>query len=135
MLQHTEHSPSSSILKTTEVCETLYPFTKTQRSIIVKQTTLDKAVETLNIPLEPEILIKLDVQGYEDRVIKGGKKTFEMARACILEVCLDELYEGQASFKEIINLLYDFGFRYVGNLEQSYADDGHVVFIDAVFVK
>lgn len=135
MLQHTEHSPSSSILKTTEVCETLYPFTKTQRSIIVKQTTLDKAVETFNIPLEPEILIKLDVQGYEDRVIRGGKRTFEMARACILEVCLDELYEGQANFREVVNLLYDLGFRYAGNLQQSYADDGHVIYIDAVFVK
>ncbi|MGC8888263.1 MAG: FkbM family methyltransferase [Verrucomicrobiia bacterium] len=28
MLQHTEHSPSSSILKTTKVCETLYPIQK-----------------------------------------------------------------------------------------------------------
>ena len=61
MLKHTDHSPSSSILKTTEICETFYPFTKNRCSITVKQTTLDRAVENLNIPLEREILIKLDV--------------------------------------------------------------------------
>jgi hypothetical protein len=58
-----------------------------------------------------------------------------MAKACILEVCLDKLYEGQAEFKGIIELLYELGFKYAGNLDQSYADDGHVTFIDAVFVK
>jgi len=28
-----------------------------------------------------------------------------------------------------------FGFFYVGNLTQEYAKDGHIIFIDAVFVK
>jgi len=108
MFQHIQHTPSSSILKTTEVCEKFYPFTKNQQTIKVKMTTLDKAIENFNIPLNPEILIKLDVQGYEDRVIKGGQDTFKMAKACILEVCLDKLYEGQANFKEITELLYSF---------------------------
>jgi len=58
-----------------------------------------------------------------------------MAKASILEVCLDKLYEGQAEFKEITELLYELGFKYAGNLNQTYADDGHVIFIDAVFVK
>jgi len=137
MFYHSEHSPSSSILKTTQVCESLYPFTKEQRSVLVKQTTLDKAVDNLNILLTSEILIKIDVQGYEDRVIRGGKKTFESAKACIVEVNLDKLYKGQTHFKEITELLYDtdMGFKYAGNLNQSCADDGHVIFIDAVFVR
>ena len=135
MFYHTEHSPSSSILKTTEVCEKYYPFTKNQQTIKVKMTTLDKAIDELDISLIPEVLIKLDVQGYENRVIKGGRETFKMAKACILEVCLDKLYEDQAEFKEITELLYDMGFKYAGNLNQTYAYDGHVIFIDAVFVK
>lgn len=134
MFYHTEHSPSSSILKTTQVSESLYPFTKSQHAIKVKQTTLDKAIETLNIPLIPEILIKLDVQGYEDRIIRGGKETFDKAKACILEINLDELYESQPSFKDISLLLFD-GYNYAGNLNQAFAEDGHVIAIDAVFVK
>jgi hypothetical protein len=27
------------------------------------------------------------------------------------------------------------GFKYAGNLNQSYADDGHTIFIDAEFVR
>ena len=135
MFYHTEHSPSSSILKTTDICEKLYPFTKTKEIIKVQMNTLDKAIDELNIPLVPEVLIKLDVQGYEDRVIKGGKLTFSKARACILEINLDKLYETQPSFKDIILLLYDLGYRYGGNLNQSIAEDGHVIYIDAVFIR
>ena len=71
---HEDHSPSSSFLKTTDVCETLYPFTKKQVARKVQLTTLDKIIGSLSRPLVPDILIKLDVQGYEDRVIRGGKK-------------------------------------------------------------
>ncbi len=81
------------------------------------------------------LLENRDVQGYENRVIKGGTETLQKARACILEVCLDQLYEKQATFEDIVILLFDLGFRYVGNLEQTYADDGHVIYVDSVFTK
>jgi len=135
MFTHLEHSPSSSLLKSTDICERLYPITQKQTSIPVKLTTLDETITILPEPLIPEILIKLDVQGYEDRVIKGGVEIFKKAKACILEVCLDKLYEGQADFKKLCVMLYDLGFRYAGNLEQVYASDGHVIYIGAVFVK
>jgi FkbM family methyltransferase len=135
MFYHTEHSPFSSILKTTEVCERYYPFTKNKQTIKVKMTTMDKAIDELDISLIPEVLIKLDVQGYENRVIKGGRETFKIAKACILEVCLDKLFEDQAEFKEITELLYDMGFKYAGNLNQSFAKDGHIISIDAVFMR
>ena len=41
----------------------------------------------------------------------------------------------QATFKQISLLLYDLGYHYAGNLNQICANDGHVIFIDAVFVK
>ncbi|MCL0040931.1 FkbM family methyltransferase [Thermodesulfovibrionales bacterium] len=135
MLSHLEHSPSSSLLGTTEICERLYPFTKKQTSIPVQLTTLDNWVKRLPHSLTPEILIKLDVQGYEDRVIRGGQEIFKIAKACILEVNLDNLYEKQPTFKDIALLLNKYGYSYAGNLDQAYADDGHVIFIDAVFLK
>jgi len=135
MFSHIEHSQSSSFLKTTKLCESFYPLTQKHVSVPVKMTTLDQWIKTLPNPLTPDILIKLDVQGYEDRVIRGGQKIFGIAKACILEVSLDRLYEDQATFKDIALLLYGIGYRYAGNLNQSYADDGHVIYIDAVFVK
>jgi len=135
MFNHIEFSPSSSFLRTTSICEELYPFTKKQVPVVVQMATLDNWTKNLSNPLAPEILIKLDVQGYEDRVIRGGKKTFMMASACILEVNLDNLYDKQATFNDIALLLYDLGYRYAGNLDQVCANDGHVIYIDAVFVK
>lgn len=135
MFNHLNHNPSSSLLKSTKICEGLYPLTKKQIPISVKLTTLDEVMCKLSRAVAPDILIKIDVQGYEDRVIRGGAEAFRRARACILEVCLDKLYENQANFIDILLLLYDLGFHYTGNLEQIYADDGHVIFIDTAFTK
>lgn len=133
--RHDDHSPSSSFLTPTAFSEDLFPFTQKRSSALVEQTTLDTWAKTIPEFHFSEMLIKLDVQGYEDRVIKGGRKTFTRAKACITEVCLDQLYEGQATFRDISSLFHDLGYRYAGNLFQSYANDGHIVYIDAIFLK
>ena len=135
MFLHQDHTPSSSLLATTKLNEQYYPFTKEQKRISVKQTTLDAALYKVQAELSAELLIKLDVQGYEDRVIAGGSTTFARASTCILEVSLDNLYEGQANFKNLLMRLDKFGFHYVGNLNQAYGDDGHCIFLDAVFTR
>ncbi|MFX0133936.1 MAG: FkbM family methyltransferase [Candidatus Hodarchaeota archaeon] len=135
MFYHLEHSASSSILKTTDTCEELFPFTREQKSIRVKLTTLDKIMAKVPVVLEPELIIKLDVQGYEKCVIDGGYETFSKARACIIEVSLDKLYENQTDFKDILLLLNKLGFRYIGNSNQVYGQDGHVIYFDSLFMK
>jgi FkbM family methyltransferase len=132
---HEDHTPSSSILNTTELNKQLYPFMRRQRPVSVQQTTLDAVFDESNIEISPEILIKIDVQGYEDRVIAGGHKTFRAASACILEVGLVKLYEGQTGFTELHNMLQDLKYRYMGNLNQTYDNDGHCIFLDAVYIK
>jgi FkbM family methyltransferase len=133
MFQHTAHSPSSSLLPTTKVTEGLWPFTAPQKTVRVQLTTLDKALEGRLLP--QDLLVKLDVQGYEDRVIRGGRETLSRAKACIVEVDLDALYHGQASFKDLVVSLDALGLRYGGALEQVFAADGHVVYFDAVFLR
>ena len=135
MFLHEEHTPSSSLLKTTKLIEKLYPFTKKQKQICVWQTTLDNVLKTCKVQLLPKLLIKVDVQGYEDRVIAGGHNTFSAASACILEVALDTLYESQAGFKDLVTMLNDLGYRYTGNMSQIYGRDGHCIYLDAVFMK
>ncbi len=135
MFLHEEHTPSSSLLATTKLTEQYYPFTKGQKRISVRQATLDAALAEVGAELSSEILIKLDVQGYEDRVIVGGRGLFIRASACIVEVCLDILYERQTGFRELLTMLDDLGYRYVGNLDQVYGEDGHCIFLDAAFIR
>jgi FkbM family methyltransferase len=135
MFLHEEHTPSSSLLPTTNLTDRYYPFTKEQKLISIRQTKLDAVFGDAMAELIPEILIKLDVQGYENRVIAGGVGILAKAVACILEVNVDTLYEGQAGFLEVTEMLDANGYQYVGNLEQSYGNDGHCIFIEAVFLN
>ena len=135
IILHADHNYSSSLLRTTDYAKSIYPQMKRQSPVTVNVTTLDSLVNNLSTLLVGDILIKLDVQGYEDRVIRGGMETFRKARACILEINLDHLYEYQADFQDLTNLLYSLGYRYIGNLDQTYAEDGHVIFIDSVFIR
>ena len=135
MFVHTQHDTSSSLLATTPRTTELYPFTAEQTKTPVRVSTLDNFFAQNAAPLEPEILIKLDVQGYEDRVVRGGIQTFGKARACIVEIAIEDLYVGQPDFASMLSLLGGVGYRYVGNYEQYYGTDGQVLFLDAVFAR
>ncbi len=74
-------------------------------------------------------------QAYEDRVLKGGIEILKKASACILEVSLDSLYEGQADFYQLTSFLSEMNYIYAGNLDQIYGQDGRVIFFDALYIK
>jgi FkbM family methyltransferase len=135
MFEHTDHSTSSSLLASTVLSEKLFPQTRCRVLTNVPVARLDDFVIEAALTLAPEMLIKMDVQGYEGRVIEGGRATLSHAKACVLEVSFDPLYENQSTFKDIWGMLDTLGYRFAGNLEQWYAADGHVIFADAVFVK
>ena len=59
---------------------------------------LDDFITEENIGFETEILIKLDVQGYELEVMKGGGNVFSLARLLIVETNFTEMYERSSSF-------------------------------------
>ncbi|HSR06546.1 MAG TPA: FkbM family methyltransferase, partial [Bryobacteraceae bacterium] len=86
-------SPSSSILPMTPAHTNAFPGTACTRSVRVPVTRLDTWASTRELP-EP-ILVKLDVQGYEDRVVAGGEATLRRVRALIVETSFRELYQGQ----------------------------------------
>jgi len=135
MYQHVEHSPSSSILIATDECVELFPKVRRRQRITVNATTLDKMFGDKSDLLNPEILIKLDVQGFEGRVLRGGTQTLRKSAACIVEASLFKLYKDQTGFEDIVWFLRDWGFHYAGNLSQVYRKQGDVLFVDSVFVK
>jgi FkbM family methyltransferase len=98
---------------------------------------LDDLLLDENIELEPDILIKLDVQGFEDKVIAGGEVTFKKARIVIIEISFNELYKGQQLFDGLYSRLKALGFTYKGNVSGQglLKKKGLEVEIDAVFVR
>lgn len=133
MFCHLNHTPSSSLLRADHDAIELYP--EIQR--VAKRTVTVRTLDTIVAQeyLAAGILIKLDVQGFEDRVIRGGKETIKKADAVIAEVNVAAFYEGQASFAEIVQLLDELGLYFCGNLNQYYAPDGHALCFDSLFCK
>ena len=135
MHHHTEHSPSSSLLATTTHKESLFPQTQAQSDVPVVVSTLDETLAGVLPRMAPEILLKLDVQGYEDRVLRGSTRLLPSVHACLLEIGVDPLYVAQAAFKDVVVLLDRFGLTYAGNMEQYRAEDGRVMWLDALFLR
>ncbi|HEX8336855.1 MAG TPA: FkbM family methyltransferase [Pyrinomonadaceae bacterium] len=131
------HTPSSSFLKMTGLHEEAFPEStggQEERTLSVAVRTLDSVAAEL--PLRENILIKIDVQGYEDRVLAGGARTLGRATAVIMETSFLRLYEGQPLFDDIYRTMLGLGFDFQGNMEQMVSPaDGRVVQADSIFVR
>ena len=83
-----------------------------------------------------EILIKVDVQGFEDKVIAGGVETFKKAKVVLIENSFVELYESQPLFDDIYMKLKELGFEYRGALQQKIAKNtGQIISEDSMFIR
>jgi FkbM family methyltransferase len=127
-------SPSSSLLPMHQLHKQNFPFTARESRETVKVRRLDDFAKELRF--EHEILVKLDVQGAEDKVIEGGTKLLGHAKVLIVETSMASLYEGQPLFADIFKLLATLGFKYKGALSQAFSHiDGSVLYADSVFVR
>ena len=132
--QH-KHSASSSILTTTNVCNELFPQTKDQTDIEVNITTIDKYFGNILNEKYKNVLLKIDVQGFELEVLIGAEKTLKIIDACLLEINFANLYNNQSSFNEIYELLNNMGFDYAGAMDQNFDDKGKLIFSDILFLR
>ena len=127
-------SASSSFLKMAELHKSNYPETRTSETVTVKIERLDELAQELD--LQEPILVKIDVQGYEDRVLRGGEQTVRRAQVILVETSFEPLYEGQLLFDGIHELLGKWGFRYAGAVGQLQSPlDGRVLQADSLFVR
>jgi FkbM family methyltransferase len=127
-------SKSSSVLPMADIHKREFPWSSELVSIDAQMATLDDFLH--DIKMVPKVLINIDVQGYEDRVIRGGVAILRNADYVLTEVSFRRLYEGQTSFDEIYQLLKQLGFSYAGNVDQLLSPgDRGVLQADALFVR
>ena len=128
-----EFSQSSSLLPMTKLHKEAFPESARESVEQVEVRRLDDVLDPAE--LQPEILVKIDVQGFEDKVLAGAPRMLAKAKAVILEVSFRELYHGQPLFDDIYERLRKQGFAYQGNLYQLVDPrDGRVLQADALFV-
>jgi FkbM family methyltransferase len=133
-IEKSSFSPSSSFLTMSETHKNLYPKSAdlTKETVVIKK--LDDIADEMNT--NGNMLIKLDVQGFEDKVILGGKNLVTKARMLVIETAFTKLYEGQPLFDDIEALVHPLGFRYNGTRETHWnKDSGELLYQDSIFVK
>jgi len=88
------------------------------------------------LDFEDNILLKVDVQGYEHKVIDGSRNILNMVKVIIIETSFHELYEGQPLFAEIYELLNRLGFVYSGSWGELKSPlDGAPLQQDSIFIR
>lgn len=129
-----DFSDSSSFLKMKDLHKENFPPTANESKIELQMRRLDDLID-INEIAKP-YLIKLDVQGLEERVINGGRNIIANAEYIITEVSFVELYENQPLFDKIYTLLKQMDFEYMGNFDQlpSYINN-EILQADAIFKK
>ena len=110
--------------------------TKHVAFIDVRTVTLDNWFASL-INGPSSVIVKCDTQGAEGKVIRGGIRTIrENVVAFYGEVMLGSMYEGQASFAEMRQLLeYECGMVLTNIYPCLHDDLGRAVQMDALWVK
>jgi FkbM family methyltransferase len=96
---------ASSILNTTSTMASYdknFHYVRSERVPIYR---LDDIAPEARFPF-----LKIDVQGFEEAVLRGAPETLKKCVGLSIEISFVELYEGQKLFREMIDWLDDMGF-------------------------
>lgn len=93
-------------------------------AIVKTARTLDSVVSERKFLL-PD-LVKIDVQGAELDVLKGGVETLKHAKDILIEIAHVEYNKGAPHHDEVVNFLNELGFQMVANFTRyDYDGDYH----------
>ncbi len=125
---------SSSLLEMTDLHKAAFPDSEKMFVEDIEITTLDEAL--FDKDLEKPVLIKIDVQGYENFVIEGATKILEKTDIIICELSFYRLYQNQILFQDVYNQLINLNFRFLGSVgELLHPETSSILQIDGLFVK
>jgi FkbM family methyltransferase len=131
--EENDFSAASSLLPVATKSIEAWPETAERRKTTVEVQTLDSWAVGRRI--EQPYLVKLDVQGYENKVIEAGSTVIRNAAVVISEVSFVELYERQALFDVINSMMVGLNFRLHGMIGNGYEPaTGEILSADAIFV-
>ncbi len=111
-----------------------WPHTAIEKKITVSLRQLDEVAGEL--ALEEPIFAKIDVQGHELAVLRGGSVTLAKCDRVMLECNFAPLYAGQPTFNELYDSLRELGFLFEGFISPlRHPQSLELLSADAVFYK
>ncbi len=125
---------ASSILPLSSARRKAFPSAKVCETIKVELSTLDKVLA--GIELQQPILLKLDVQGYESKVLFGAGEILKKVDYVLVETCFEPLYEGEVVFRELLEIMESYGFKFSRPINFMTSPlNREIIEVDILFVK
>jgi FkbM family methyltransferase len=127
-----ENDAGSSLLAPSQRCLDEYPQIRSVDREMVQVRPLD------GLPLDPlpaPLLIKMDAQGLEPAIIRGGRQTFAKAQAVYVETSFVPLYEGSGLFGDVHAELSALGFELRGFRAQHEGANGEPLFAHVIYLR
>ncbi|MCA9051737.1 MAG: FkbM family methyltransferase [Planctomycetaceae bacterium] len=132
VIHRSDYTPSSSLLPMDALHREEFPKSASSREEQIQVKRLDDVAALLD--LRGPVVAKIDVQGFEDRVIRGGEQTLASAAAVVVELSSYPLYEGQPTFADVHQQLEALGFVFRGTIDQMLSPkDGRILQFDGLF--
>jgi len=103
------------------------------KTIEVDMYKIDDLAPTFAVNIEKPVLLKLDVQGYEKKVLQGAVKTLECIDYIVLEASFVKLYENQPLFDELHAMLHGIDFELLAPLDVNIGIDNSIVEMDMLY--
>lgn len=129
------NSVSSSLLEMLDVHSAAAPGSRYVSKEIVTITRLDRVAADYASAASVSF-IKIDTQGYEDRVLNGANDFLNSVKGVQLELSLVPLYEGQQLFDSLFSRLQGLGFS-IWAIWPGFCDprSGRMLQVDATFFR
>ncbi|MDQ7799473.1 MAG: FkbM family methyltransferase [Candidatus Edwardsbacteria bacterium] len=128
-----ENSDSSSLLEMLPAHEVAAPHAKYVGKEEIKIKKLDTVFSEFIGPNDI-VYLKIDAQGYEHMILKGGNNSLEKINTIQVELSLIPLFKGQLTFDNLIDLLKQKGYTMV-SVEPGFRNKltGQLLQFDGIF--
>lgn len=129
------NSESSSLLPMLDRHKNSAPQSAYIRSEIVKITRLDSIISSY-LENDAKVLLKVDVQGYEQKVLEGAKDILPQVKGIQLEVSILPLYDGELLFRDMLSYMDHLGYS-MTYINPTFFDvnTGQMLQADVIFLK
>jgi len=131
----TENSVSSSLMEILPGHTDSEPASKIIGKENIKVYTLDSIADKFIVDNNITFL-KIDTQGFEEKVLKGAETTLKRVKGVQLELSLVKLFEGQKLYLELIEMMKSFGFD-LYSVEPAFTDKrtGRLLQVNGLFFR
>jgi FkbM family methyltransferase len=128
---------SSSFLPIRETSTSVEPDSAYETDCVVPVRRLDDLLPKLEaVRNRSRVMLKLDTQGFESRVVAGAKESLTRMSLVQMEMSLVRLYEDEVLFLDMCGLMRTLGFDLIA-LDPGFADvaTGRLLQVDGVFAR